>query len=206
VGGGVDALGSEIKQTCNIMWSYQMKKSLIRFLVFVVITLCTGLFLVTNVSASEKQEFISDSFCYVMVKNLLKLSEDKSHDGQLRDYHQWRDEIYPILDKKKLNDKEMKAYFLILYIAKARIMVHTYEYISETIVQRLEDNTHVFLKTLHELPYLIPIVASPIRSHFAHFSMAKEKNKFLRKYNDIFVDYLGDVKGRDFAKSITQTN
>ena len=181
-----------------------MKKFLLSFLICIFIVLCAGFSLLTNVWAAQKQEFISDRFSYVMVKNLLHLREDKSDEGQLKDYREWADEVYPVLEKKKLSDKEMKAYFLVVLIVDARNYVHTYEYISETIVERLEDNTDVFLKTLHELPYLMPIVASPIRSHFSTFSKAPEKGKFLRKYSDTFVDYLGDRKGRDFTKFITE--
>ena len=181
-----------------------MKKFLVRFSVSIFIIICAGFSLVSNVWAPEKQGFISDSFSYVMVKNLLDLQEDKSTRGGLSVYREWADEVYPVLEKKKLNDKEMKAYFLVVFVTEARAKVHTSEYISETIIQRLEDNTDVFLKTLHDLPYLMPSVASSISGHFSTFSNAREKGKFLLKYSDTFVSYLGDRKGRDFTKFITE--
>lgn len=157
----------------------------------------------TSLRADDSKFFISPDFSNIMVKNLLRIGDYKSSEGQLKALKEWDNELSNILNKKDLSKEEMKAYFLIVLIADARGKVHTNEVISETIVQRYEDNTEVFLATLHELPYLIPIVGDAMNSHFmSFFKKEKRKSTFIKKNESIILATLGNRKGNDFIKFI----
>jgi len=152
--------------------------------------------------ANEKAQAVSKDFSYMILENLLDLNEKQTPEEQVRSWREWDNATAPLLTKRKLNRGDAKIYFLIMFIVQTRSIVATEEYIAETIVQRFEDNTDVFLDTLNELPYLIPTVGSMINTHFRTFSDEKARGVFVENYKKKIMSKLGNHKGKHCIRFI----
>ena len=177
----------------------------VKRLLVVAINVFTLLLLIHNVYAGNgKIDVFSKDFSYVMVKNLLNLSDSEDKKQKLLDWREWDKYTAEILKKEKLTNEEVKAYLLILLITDSRGKVNTSEYISETIIKRLDNNINYFMDTLNELPYFIPIAAKFINEHFITFPGVTDKQEFIDKNKGIILYKLGENKGKDFIRNISQ--
>jgi hypothetical protein len=158
--------------------------------------LCASLiFLLTfgaSSTASNDDRVLSDREAYLLLDNLLELSEATTdHDVQLARYREWEKLHIKLSPERNMTKNQMKVYLFMVFIAHEDVKIHSQEEMAEEILPLFSRQSTLMLTVLKELSFLIRRTCGSINDSFDLYGTPDDRQEFIKKYETDITRVLG---------------
>ncbi len=166
---------------------------LLSFAIIVFIAFFSMPLIDQNLWAEEKTQFqVEHEDAYILLDNLLKLSEKKSDTrASLDEYKKWERIYIKYSRVKNPTATDIKVFLLMVFIAHEHYHAHTLEESAEDIVPIYQTNRELFLKVLNQNSYLIPATCDQLREYYDLY-MRPGKKEFIDTNKQLILNLLGE--------------
>ncbi len=161
------------------------------------------LFLFSITVSSAEEVGIEYKEVQIIISELLHFYPEGLNNKEYIDkYHEWTDIVEKYNSKKVLNDNEFKVYLFIIFVAEKSFKTHSREVLANNIIKKFKENPERFLSIMKRHPFLRETTCKMIQRHYLLYDKVENTHLFAEKYNNLFIEYLGNKWGTICIESI----
>lgn len=174
-----------------------------KYKILIIFIAIIKLFILNDTITNAEEFGIEKEEAKIIISKLLRLyPEGLSNKDYVNELQKWIDIVEKYNSIENLSEDELKIYLFVIFVAEKSYATHSREILSKNVVNKFEQNYELFLTTMKKHSFLIETTCKMIQRHYILYDKIENTHLFSKKYNDLFVEYLGDKRGKTCIESI----